>query len=1820
MKKRILSLIIALASLVAVIVCFGMVSSADDSATKTLPAGSGKVIDVWLVAGQSNAIGCAKLENYPTDEAYAADKELLTNGSENVWHIKNTDTDFVPAGFKQGSGTQSGPEIGITTALDSSDNMNAIIKVAYGNTALYDNTSSTESIKYGTWTPPSYIDAHDINTQNNRTGDLYLTFIAKVAEGLEKLVAAGYTPNLKGVWFMQGEADTLVSSTTTARYEELLLTLISDMRSDLTEVSGTDCSDLPFVYGRIFSNHVNVGKDVPQSLGKVQAAQDNVANNKDLKNVFMINTSTDLVDPATGAHRLPVQQDGWHYDMLSQQMIGEKFVSIVNGVEGREGTLTKYGYVPANTSSAPFAIFKKVDGSYVFDTYQTTTETAINRAVALTHVTSGTTEEAVILMVKDYGAGNYGKNVANCGGTITLDLNGHTLAPTVALFTTVFSDSTAAKKTTFNVLNGKMVVQQFGLMFTTGSTAVSQSFDFNLENVTLGFYTGTESKTQENYKYRDLVISDRGCSTTNGAKVTVNVNMSGCTFDLVTNAQSNAIVGTLKENSGSNDNCYTDYNLVYDNCTFYAANADAVNCLKSKSGDTVTFTNGNDATYGNNSVYLLTKTAYGDIPADYTNIANNPFAIFKKIDGAYVFDSSAKDIKASIERAVVLTHAKTGVTDDVVILLRKDIAKDSTYPLNVADAAGTITLDLAGHNLAAVTALIRTDFDDDGVVDGAQKPLTFNVKNGSMELSMFGMIFTTVNSNYTVPKTFNFNIDNVKLSFYETTKNATQENYKYRDLLVSDRANSETTKIYINITATDCVFDLITNAQSNAILGTLECGAKDKDNNNYTVSIVGGTIITNNIANASCLVKGSGDKLIFKKDSEGNYTKFLMNQSLAEPSSTEKRIGDSGYEVSFFETRETVGVYKVYELRDGVVTKYGVIPESAAVSNFVVFVKNAGGEYVYNSAYTGWKAAFEGARNLTNGSATAYDEAMILMLKDSIEGSVPYHQDACGIINLDLNGKKLTVRGSFFNTYLVSSNSPTSTINVFGGTLISRQYGLIYTATKDATYETAGVEKTITLNFSNVELGLEARTDGKTNGFLTAYAYNGSTALNMTVNMNFDNCKLDLVNNATPETIIGRGKAAATTAMSNANTVDVNLAFTGCEFYVYSPSQIYMEMSAEGDSFVINKGADGKYATVITNSAKEETYFDIIAGNNGAEAVKLRTSFVGVEKGYAKYDLVETDGNITVPTAYAPIPQAYASTGTYPFALFYKDTNGEYVFSKGYATYKDAMNAAIELTKGSIASPYSEAVILLRTDVSAKGFPSYLSAIATTVTVDLNGYTLGALESLGNTSTCDTKDPSGKIVKTNGTINYKNGSILLHTHPGLYIAKPDGSVYTAGYQKTLNVNYENVYIGMAAGSVTPALLGRIASNHTTEISNVNITYKNCVIDMVTNRSTKSGFCIGNWVAGSDYTKVTVDFIGCEFIGLTEADFVHKVTSGQDIVRYSNTEGTHYATLTLPKDAAAPTGTYMIGNKTGSFVKASETETTITYVLRPTELVNVTYAPKMSLTLDRNLIMNVYIPVNSTLEFTFDGEKYTDFTTLTKNIVTLDDGNSYYRMTVELPAAVAAEDVKLTVKINTGSTTASGTFSFSIPKYAVKVLADTSATAVEKTLVRDVLLYVKAAYVYFETKNADTMAKINTVLGDYTAMPTIEGEYSTAFAGVNAVTFVLDGTPAMRFYLEDAAYAGDYKFYIDGKEVDVVVGEGDAYVDIDVYAYALSKTVTYTVNGKDGGSYHVRSYYEYVSGTGANSYNGTDKAELTSLVASFWNYLQSAEDYRQAVLK
>jgi hypothetical protein len=140
----------------------------------------------------------------------------------------------------------------------------------------------------------------------------------------------------------------------------------------------------------------------------------------------------------------------------------------------------------------------------------------------------------------------------------------------------------------------------------------------------------------------------------------------------------------------------------------------------------------------------------------------------------------------------------------------------------------------------------------------------------------------------------------------------------------------------------------------------------------------------------------------------------------------------------------------------------------------------------------------------------------------------------------------------------------------------------------------------------------------------------------------------------------------------------------------------------------------------------------------------------------------------------------------------------------------------------------------------------------------------------------------------------------------------------------------------------------------------------------------------------------------------------------------------------------------------------------------------------------------------------------------ENIVTLDDGNAYYLVTLPLGSSEAAKNVTLTASVVADGVNATATFTFSIPKYAAKLLADANATEVEKTLVRDVLAYIKEAYNYvgFAADNtAEEIARVNalikSVIGDYTAVPEKSGTTNTV-AGVTGVTLNLDATPSIRF--------------------------------------------------------------------------------------------------------
>ena len=160
----------------------------------------------------------------------------------------------------------------------------------------------------------------------------------------------------------------------------------------------------------------------------------------------------------------------------------------------------------------------------------------------------------------------------------------------------------------------------------------------------------------------------------------------------------------------------------------------------------------------------------------------------------------------------------------------------------------------------------------------------------------------------------------------------------------------------------------------------------------------------------------------------------------------------------------------------------------------------------------------------------------------------------------------------------------------------------------------------------------------------------------------------------------------------------------------------------------------------------------------------------------------------------------------------------------------------------------------------------------------------------------------------------------------------------------------------------------------------------------------------------------------------------------------------------------------------------------------------------------------------------------------------------------------------------------------------------------RSLAKDVLAYIKAAYEYFTEHNDKAeiervAALVDSIIGDYKAVPVSSGTTNTV-APVVSVTLNLAAKPTIRFYVTNTAV----EFYANGKKLNTVTGVDatyGAYVELDVYAYALTETITFG----EGGSYHIS---DFLTKSAGETYE--------TLVACFVKYVESANNYRKSVIE
>ncbi|MBR6727526.1 MAG: hypothetical protein IKM08_04990, partial [Clostridia bacterium] len=222
------------------------------------PDEAAPVIDLYLIAGQSNAAGCS---NFSAD--FKNSDPNFTKGYSNVLYhgvsvggsafaSKRIYTN-VPVKAGYGCGTSDiGPELGMAKALsqyynEETGRMAAIVKYAYGGTGLAD-TISGQNFPEGSWCPPSWLEEHG-KVDEYKSGGLYRAFVAQIQSAVSDYRALGYDVNIIGGYWMQGCNDRHNDPNV---YADMFECWLNDLRSDVYAITRDEADlKLPMLVGEI---------------------------------------------------------------------------------------------------------------------------------------------------------------------------------------------------------------------------------------------------------------------------------------------------------------------------------------------------------------------------------------------------------------------------------------------------------------------------------------------------------------------------------------------------------------------------------------------------------------------------------------------------------------------------------------------------------------------------------------------------------------------------------------------------------------------------------------------------------------------------------------------------------------------------------------------------------------------------------------------------------------------------------------------------------------------------------------------------------------------------------------------------------------------------------------------------------------------------------------------------------------------------------------------------------------------------------------------------------------------------------------------------------------------------------------------------------------------------------------------------------------------------------------------------------------------------------------------------------------------------------
>lgn len=205
-------------------------------------------IDIYLIAGQSNAAGTTRVYE---KEMAALDSRYI-DGFENIFYTGSaanpnaTPYELDIQNVKVGCGISAnymGPEVGMAESLSKYYNSETgkyagFIKYAEGATSLLYTGRD--------WVSPSYKKTLTGELKDT-TGYHYNEFIDEVKQRMQEYKNAGYEPVIKGMFWMQGEQN----RTNTSEYTKAFKYFVSDIRNDLSKITGQKLQNMPVMVGEI---------------------------------------------------------------------------------------------------------------------------------------------------------------------------------------------------------------------------------------------------------------------------------------------------------------------------------------------------------------------------------------------------------------------------------------------------------------------------------------------------------------------------------------------------------------------------------------------------------------------------------------------------------------------------------------------------------------------------------------------------------------------------------------------------------------------------------------------------------------------------------------------------------------------------------------------------------------------------------------------------------------------------------------------------------------------------------------------------------------------------------------------------------------------------------------------------------------------------------------------------------------------------------------------------------------------------------------------------------------------------------------------------------------------------------------------------------------------------------------------------------------------------------------------------------------------------------------------------------------------------------